>query len=245
MMKQIALALLIFICLCSSSKINKTEESQDKEILIYNTLFDSLYDTQYCPNYPIKPMFKNFNNDTTSIEYKDWVVRYDKWEVEFTKWKDDRTGWLEDFKKVLDTMDLITFVDTNLITLDIEKERDFLLKELNPKDSVFFNLINKSKIKIQSRPFKIASLKQRKIRFLNSQLPFYRDNESFEYGVVGRKYYIGEIRLSRIFFNEKNDKGFFHFDFHGGPTCGYGKYVFVIKINNKWIIYKTIENWIS
>jgi hypothetical protein len=245
MMKQIALAILIFMCLCSGSKKKETGDSQDKEIIIYNTLLDSLYNIQYCPNYPKMPIFNNFKNDTTSKEFKDWVIKYDKYKIERDKRNNDKTVWLKDFKEMLDTMDLITFVDTTLYKLDIEKDINFLLEELSPNDSIFFNLVKSCKINILSRPFQLEILKQPQINFINSKWPFYKDNESFEYGLVDRKYYIGEIKLSRIYIDEQNDVGIFHFAFHGGPMCGYGKYVFIIKINDKWIIHKTIEDWIS
>lgn len=244
-MKQFAFVIIVFVCLCFGFKKEKTRDSQDKEIVIYNTLLDSLYDIQYCPNYPRMPDFDNFKNDTTTKEFKEWAVKFEKYKVERDKRNENRTGWIIDFKKMLDTMNIITFVDTTLYSLNLEHDVDFLLKELTPNESVFFNLVKSGNIKIQSRPFQLENLKQPKISFINSSVPFYKDNESFEYGLVERKYYIGEIKLSRIYINEQNGVGIFHFAFHGGPKCGFGKYVFIIKVNGKWIIYRTIENWIS
>lgn len=235
-MKETIFSISIFILLNSCFLIS--EAKYENEILIYNTLLDSLYNVMYCHNGMYFPRFRFYNKDTTTKEYKEYVFQYEKW-------KSDRESWIKEFKQELDTLELITFVKDSFTTLDLDKGKEFLLKEMNQKDSLFVMLLKNKKLFLESKPLIIDSLKQGKIKFLSEQLPFFKNTDFFQYGKVDRNFYIGQIELSRIYIDEKKEIGIFHFDYIGGGKCGYGRYVFIIKINDKWVIYKMIGDWIS
>lgn len=215
--------LTIFVLSC------KNEKTEYDEISIYNELLDSLYNIEYCHIPMLPPNHNPDFVDTNSTRYKNYSLRF--------------KNKMNEFYAELDTLNLIVFTKDSFSELNLELDKDFILQNLGESDSSFIQLVNSGKV-IPTKKLNLTSLKQKNILFSNRN----ELDSTFrcEYGINNNDFLIGTITLSRILLDEKQKIGILKFGYFGGCQCGYGNYIFIQKNeNNKWIIIKTLGNWIS
>jgi len=56
---------------------------------------------------------------------------------------------------------------------------------------------------------------------------------------------IGRISISKLFFNEENNKGLLYYEFNCGLLCGKGELLLIAKSNGRWHIHQSLRSWIS
>jgi len=105
--------------------------------------------------------------------------------------------------------------------------------EIIPKNKENENLKNPISIK------KIIETKHIKIKFIS------KDTEERLWASDNNYNFNGVISFSRIQFDTKKKYGMLTSSIICGGMCGHGYRIFIKKVNNKWIVDKVEEAWIS
>lgn len=196
------------------------------EFVVYNMLLDSLCQSiVYCQR--------------TFIFWDYGSVQKEKDYVKINKERN------KEFQKFIDSTEVIIIISDSLKKLDFKGHRGFIFGKLEPSDTLFRNFIDEKSINIyNARIIPENSLVKERTKFLPNRKAR-KNNRPEWYGLYNDTLWLGWISMSRIAFNDANNLGIFFFEFVGGGLCGYGEYILIKKINNRWIIHQRIRKWVS
>ncbi|MBI9055535.1 MAG: hypothetical protein JEY96_17055 [Bacteroidales bacterium] len=230
-MKRILfIGLLITIFSCQ----NETSNEIDKEIEVINDIFLQLpeYIQFYNFSLPIPPPPPPIYNEKGEFVGIDTVAQLeilDKIEKEFKA-------------RNIDTSKIVLAVFDTLVNND-----HFELNESYAVDTIFNNYhsITKSIIENEKAPMKLVlnDIVETGKYELKSYSEFPSGREIFS-----KKYdfnFSGVITLSRVYFNNRNDKAVIFCDYWCGIDCWTGNALFLEKIDGKWKIVNSELLWIA
>ena len=224
--KIIATIILTTLCLQVKSQI-------DNEIKIYNSLIDSLYELKTCFKIIYPPFYKCCDNDTL---YGDDLVKCCENSVIPKQYRVYCSNCVS--KQEFDTLNVLMVVNKSFSTLDIQKDKKYLLSQID-KNSIYFKFIKSIKKPTLSRLLLTDSLKQQNIKFI-TKIEFDKKGFVHEFGKYGKQILLGYFDFSRIYIDNEKGIGLFKINWLGGGTCGYDKYFLIYRENNRWKLYERI-----
>lgn len=98
---------------------------------------------------------------------------------------------------------------------------------------------------IRSHFLNLSNIKNKGIFTLKYESEFPQERNLFWKKGNYNFYLSGLIEISRIYFDSSCQFGVFYCSGMCNPRWGSGQFVFIRKIDNKWIIEKTIELWVA
>jgi len=219
-MKATILFIWVFLFTSNLDLFDKQCDNIEHEI-INSILLDYIGNDPIGHFPPPPPILPNASiKDSTA--YRKYLKEYEKAKVEF------RTK-----RKVVFLNDTLFDYKDNMF--------DELIKDNNPGlqniDEYKQLLISLTTIKRESK-------------LLNIKLIENCGDYEFEYisksdSLTGNFVTVANIYISRMVLNENLDKACFYLGYHCGKKCGYGRIIYVAKQNNKWVIVKKDELWVS
>ncbi len=223
----ILIALLIF------QTFTEVKSQTVSEVAIFNSLLDTLYNINLCVKIIRPPYYKCCNQDTL---YGDELVECCKQSSVPQKYRVYCANCLNE--QELDSLDLIMLVNNSLSKLRVSDHKSYLLNQI-PRDSKFYEFVEKFKETLKPRAYSYDSLRQRKIRFITKET-FDIEKRSYRYGKYGKQLFLGYFEFSRIFFDKDRRLGIFEMNWVGGGLCGYDAYILIYYENGVWKMFKRI-----
>jgi len=226
---------LILLILVSSCEKKTTEFDFEKSVLteIFPSLVDSIcVDSRKMD--PPPPPVDLYIYDKMGHIRRDLTKAASEQKIEYRKWQKKREDVEKDTSSVIIAFD--PFLKKNAA------ERNQQLKENNSKTQISQPLekeLNKFRfdfegIKLNNK-FKIKNI---------SDFPK-TDNLNLLYDLKYDFVFSGILYLSRIQFDKEKQFGTLEGSFSYCGSCGRGFNIFIKKVNNKWVIDKIEDTWIS
>lgn len=197
------------------------------EMKVFNEIFDNLIEEMGAlSSFEVPPPPIPFLDNNNPIAYD--TAGYDKKIAEIERKN----------RKMRDTTFVIAVFDTLFPCYNLNLDMNYIGKQLMKPDYIeALNSMNK--YSIQNRPLNLSEIENRK-RFIlkyTSEFPkgfkiWERENYNFLFsGILG---------MSRIYFDKEKRVGLFYCFYACGRLCGEEVIICIRKINNKWVIDKTI-----
>lgn len=223
-MRKLIILFVILILSCNSDKralipkqIDLIEESGIDTLKIYNTILNDLIEN---------------NIYNKHLGQKAELIFYD-----LTREKIDSTTYV---KKINDLKDQILVSDSLKGILYInDKPQLFERHKIEVKSLTFpedakFNLSDLD-FSINKNPsFRVSDLKSKFVKLKSKS-----DIDSYSFNT----FKVGELTLSNIYFNKKEDYGILYFGFVCGEKCGEGNIILIKKDSIKWVVKKFYSIW--
>ncbi|MBS2100830.1 hypothetical protein [Carboxylicivirga linearis] len=243
-MNEIKLYKLYFATVCGLILIscnNHQEYDSNEEINVLNDVFvelmgtDNYYMPLPAPPYPYSLELCENNEDS----------------MKYLRWENEISTLMVNPKE--DSLDLVIAFSDTLISPDNYEHEGILnrIKHIQSylPDSIdgsvilpMLNfLIDSTKYELQDGLIgKITDTGRYKLRELNQlrkEYPRYKNMVSFRF--------IGDLRLSRVIFNEERTHAVFYQEYICGAECGAGDLIWVKKQQEQWTIVWRINLWVS
>lgn len=230
-MKKITYIVFIFFFICCGKKTNDLDFEKNVMTEIFPNLIDSTcVDTRIFLNPP--PMYGKYTTDAEGHVWIDTTKATEKQSKELAEWKKNIAKIKSDTSKVIIAFDPKIknsredlkknfekhFTNAKLFIPKTKNETEYILDFKNIKLNNNFEIKNISKF-----PKERGQIWETKYNFIFS----------------------GVVYFSRIQFDKQKRFGILDAGFYCGRLCGQGFRIFIKKVNNKWIIDKIEETWIS
>ncbi|MDE6821084.1 hypothetical protein [Bacteroides acidifaciens] len=222
-MKKYLIVIMLLIGVLSC----RIDRAGSYEMKVFNEIFDNLIEEMGAlSSFEVPPPPIPFLDNNNPIAYD--TAGYDKKIAEIERKN----------RKMRDTTFVIAVFDTLFPCYNLNLDMNYIGKQLMKPDYIeALNSMNK--YSIQNRPLNLSEIENRK-RFIlkyTSEFPkgfkiWERENYNFLFsGILG---------MSRIYFDKEKRVGLFYCFYACGRLCGEEVIICIRKINNKWVIDKTI-----
>lgn len=217
----------IIMILLIGAQSCKNDSVDDYEMKVLAEIFDDVIEEMGILNeieIPPPPPIPVLNNSDIRYDTVEYNQKID--EIEKTN------------SKMRDTTFVIAVFDTLFTCYNLNLDVEYIGKQLMEPDYMeALNSMNKHSI--QSHPLNLSEIENRK-RFMlkyTSEFPkgfkiWERENYNFLFS--------GTLRLSRIYFDKEKRVGVIYCSYACGRLCGEEAVICIRKINDKWVIDKTI-----
>jgi hypothetical protein len=226
----------LIVCLIATMSCSQVQPQIINEIKIYNSLIDSLYGLQTCFKIINPPFYRCCDVDTLSG--KDYIKCCESSSVP-KKYRVYCSICVN--KQQFDTLNVLMIVSDSLLSLDIRKDKKFLLSRID-KNSAYYDFIKTIKHSIASRKLTADSLRQQNIKFI-AAADFDESGFTRDFGKREKQIFLGYLNFSRIYIDPNKGLGLFKVDWLGGSMCGYNRYFLIHRVDDVWKIYKII--WVG
>ncbi len=211
----------------------QSKSQADNEIKIYNSLIDSIYEIETCFKIIYPPFYKCCDNDTLyGLEKVKCCEKSNvpkQFQINCYNCAD---------KAQFDTLNVLMVVNESFSSLDIKKDKKYLLTHFDKK-SIFYKFIADIKTITKSKKLPADSIRQQNIKFI-TKAEFDKKDFVHRFGKYENQILLGYFDFSRIYIDKEKGIGIFKMNWVGGGTCGYDKYIIIQRENDRWKICKKI-----